>query len=140
MSNKFGKLYVVATPIGNLADFSTRGVDILRQVDLIAAEDTRHVRLLLQYYGITNKIVSLHQQNEDKVSSGLLAKLQQGLSIAMVSDAGTPLLSDPGLPLVKMAKDAGVEVSPIPGACALIAALSASGLPLSRFVFEGFLP
>ena len=140
MSNKFGKLYVVATPIGNLADFSARGVDILRQVDLIAAEDTRHTRLLLQHFGITNKIVSLHQHNEDKVSSALLAKLQQGLSIAMVSDAGTPLLSDPGLPLVKMAKDAGVEVSPIPGACALIAALSASGLPLSRFVFEGFLP
>jgi 16S rRNA (cytidine1402-2'-O)-methyltransferase len=139
MENHCGKLYVVATPIGNLADFSFRAVDILKQVDLIAAEDTRHVRMLLQHYGITNKLLALHQHNEEYAAPGLLEKLQQGLSIALVSDAGTPLLSDPGMPLVKLVKNAGIDVSPIPGACALIAALSAAGLPLSRFEFEGFL-
>jgi 16S rRNA (cytidine1402-2'-O)-methyltransferase len=136
----YGKLYVVATPIGNLADFSFRAVEILKQVDLIAAEDTRHVRMLLQHYGINKPLLSLHQHNEDKASLGLVEKIQQGLSIALVSDAGTPLLSDPGMPLVKLAKEQGIEVSPIPGACALIAALSASGLPITRFSFEGFLP
>lgn len=135
-----GKLYVVATPIGNLADFSFRALEVLKQVDLIAAEDTRHVKMLLQHYGINKSLVSLHQHNEDKASQGLVDKLHSGLSIALVSDAGTPLLSDPGLPLVKLAKEAGLEVSPIPGACALIAALSVSGLPVSRFTFEGFLP
>lgn len=140
MSNEHGKLYVVATPIGNLADISFRAVDILKQVDLIAAEDTRHVKMLLQHYGISNKLISLHQHNEDKASAPLLQKLREGLSIALVSDAGTPLLSDPGMPLVKMVKDAGLDVVPVPGACALIAALSASGLPVSRFTFEGFLP
>jgi len=138
--NCCGKLYVVATPIGNLADISFRAVEILKQVDLIAAEDTRHVKVLLQHYGITNKLVSLHQHNEDKASSVLLEKLRAGQSIALVSDAGTPLLSDPGMPLVKMVKDAGLDVVPIPGACALIAALSAAGLPVTRFSFEGFLP
>jgi 16S rRNA (cytidine1402-2'-O)-methyltransferase len=140
MLAEYGKLYVVATPIGNLADISFRAVDILKQVDLIAAEDTRHVKMLLQHYGITNKLVSLHQHNEDKVSFVLLEKLRAGVSIALVSDAGTPLLSDPGMPLVKMVKDAGLDVVPIPGACALIAALSAAGLPVTRFSFEGFLP
>lgn len=135
-----GKLYVVATPIGNLADFSHRAVEILQQVDLIAAEDTRHVKMLLQHYGISNQLVSLHQHNEEKVAPDLVEKMQQGMMIALVSDAGTPLLSDPGMPLVKLAKERGVEVSPVPGPCALIAALSASGLPLSRFTFEGFLP
>jgi len=135
-----GKLYVVATPIGNLADMTFRAVEILKQVDLIAAEDTRHVKMLLQHYGITNKLVSLHQHNEDKASFTLLEKLRAGLSIALVSDAGTPLLSDPGMPLVKMVKDAGLDVVPIPGACALIAALSAAGLPVTQFTFEGFLP
>lgn len=135
-----GKLYVVATPIGNLADFSFRALETLKSVDLIAAEDTRHVKMLLQHYGLNKPLQSLHQHNEDKVSQILLEKLQAGLSIALVSDAGTPLLSDPGLPLVQLARQAGIEVSPIPGACALIAALSASGLPLSRFSFEGFLP
>ena len=138
--NCCGKLYVVATPIGNLADMSFRAVEVLKQVDLIAAEDTRHVKTLLQHYGITNKLVSLHQHNEDKASSVLLEKLRAGQSIALVSDAGTPLLSDPGMPLVKMVKDAGLDVVPIPGACALIAALSAAGLPVTRFSFEGFLP
>lgn len=140
MSTEAGKLYVVATPIGNLADISFRAVEVLKQVDLIAAEDTRHVKMLLQHYGITNKLVSLHQHNEDKASSVLLEKLREGQSIALVSDAGTPLLSDPGMPLVKMVKDAGLDVVPIPGACALIAALSASGLPVTQFSFEGFLP
>lgn len=140
MLSECGKLYVVATPIGNLADISFRAVDLLKQVDLIAAEDTRHVQMLLQHYGISNKLISLHQHNEDKVSTGLLEKLRGGLSIALVSDAGTPLLSDPGMPLVKMVKEAGLDVVPVPGACALIAALSASGLPVSQFAFEGFSP
>jgi len=140
MSSECGKLYVVATPIGNLGDMSFRAVEILKQVDLIAAEDTRHVRMLLQHYGVSNRVVSLHQHNEDKASEGLLEKLRQGLSIALVSDAGTPLLSDPGMPLVRMVKEAGLDVSPVPGACALIAALSAAGLPVTRFSFEGFLP
>jgi len=140
MSSECGKLYVVATPIGNLADISFRAVDTLKQVDLIAAEDTRHIKMLLQHYGINNKLVSLHQHNEEKASTGLLEKLREGLSIALVSDAGTPLLSDPGMPLVKAVKDAGLEVVPIPGACALIAALSAAGLPVTQFSFEGFSP
>ena len=140
MSNEYGKLYVVATPIGNLADMSFRAIDTLKQVDLIAAEDTRHVKMLLQHYGIHNKLIALHQHNEDSASISLVEKIRQGQSIALVSDAGTPLLSDPGLPLVKMAKEAGLDVIPIPGACALIAALSAAGLPISQFTFEGFIP
>lgn len=140
MSSKCGKLYVVATPIGNLGDLTIRAIEVLKQVDLIAAEDTRHVRMLLQHYGISNRLVSLHQHNELKASGTFVEKMLDGLSIALVSDAGTPLLSDPGMPLVKMAKDAGLDVSPVPGACALIAALSVSGLPVSRFCFEGFLP
>lgn len=140
MSNQYGKLYVVATPIGNLADISFRAIDTLKQVDLIAAEDTRHVKLLLNHYGISNKVVSFHQHNEEKAAETLLEKLRDGLSIALVSDAGTPLLSDPGMPLVRRIKDAGLDVVPIPGACALIAALSAAGLPVTQFSFEGFLP
>ncbi len=135
-----GKLYVVATPIGNLADFSFRALEILKQVDLIAAEDTRHVKMLLQHYAINNKLVSLHQHNEVQAAPGLIEKIKEGLDIALVSDAGTPLLSDPGMPLVKLAKQEGIKVSPIPGACALIAALSVSGLAVTRFSFEGFLP
>ncbi|QPK62951.1 16S rRNA (cytidine(1402)-2'-O)-methyltransferase [Methylomonas sp. LL1] len=135
-----GKLYVVATPIGNLADFSFRALEVLKQVDLIAAEDTRHVKMLLQHYGINKPLISLHQHNEDRASQGLVDKIRDGQSIALVSDAGTPLLSDPGLPLVKLARQDGLEVTPIPGACALIAALSVSGLPITRFSFEGFLP
>jgi 16S rRNA (cytidine1402-2'-O)-methyltransferase len=140
MLSEYGKLYVVATPIGNLADMSFRAVATLKAVDLIAAEDTRHVGLLLQHYGITNKLTSLHQHNEERASLGLLEKLRAGLSIALVSDAGTPLLSDPGMPLVKLVKEAGFDVVPIPGACALIAALSAAGLPVTEFSFVGFLP
>ena len=138
--NVFGKLYVVATPIGNLADISFRAIETLKAVDLIAAEDTRHVKMLLHHYGITNKLVSLHQHNEDKASGALLEKLRTGISIALVSDAGTPLLSDPGMPLVKLVKEAGLDVVPIPGACALITALSAAGMPVTQFSFEGFLP
>ena len=133
-------LYVVATPIGNLADISFRAIETLKAVDLIAAEDTRHVKMLLHHYGITNKLVSLHQHNEDKASGELLEKLRTGISIALVSDAGTPLLSDPGMPLVKLVKEAGLDVVPIPGACALITALSAAGMPVTQFSFEGFLP
>ncbi len=140
MPENYGKLYVVATPIGNLADISYRAVEILQQVDLIAAEDTRHVALLLQQYGIVNKVTAFHQHNEERAAPVLIAQLQSGLSIALVSDAGTPLLSDPGMPIVKLAKESGIAVEPIPGACAVIAALSASGLPTSRFCFEGFLP
>jgi 16S rRNA (cytidine1402-2'-O)-methyltransferase len=141
MLDNYGKLYVVATPIGNLADFSYRAVTILQQVDWIAAEDTRHIQALLQHYGIVNKkLVAFHQHNEEKAAAQLVEKLQQGQSIALVSDAGTPLLSDPGMPVVKLAKDSGITVVPIPGACAVIAALCASGLPTSRFCFEGFLP
>jgi 16S rRNA (cytidine1402-2'-O)-methyltransferase len=140
MSNQYGKLYVVATPIGNLADISFRAVETLKHVDLIAAEDTRHVNKLLQHYGISNKIVSFHQHNEEKSAEKILEKLRAGLSIALVSDAGTPLISDPGMPLVRKIKDAGLTVIPIPGACALIAALSAAGLPVTQFSFEGFLP
>ncbi len=136
----FGKLYVVATPIGNLADFTYRAVETLKDVDLIAAEDTRHAKTLLQHYAINKKMVSLHQHNEEKTAPGLIEKMKSGLNIALVSDAGTPLLSDPGMPLVKLARQQGIEVSPIPGACALIAALSVSGLPVTRFTFEGFLP
>jgi 16S rRNA (cytidine1402-2'-O)-methyltransferase len=140
MSNQYGKLYVVATPIGNLADISFRAIETLKQVDLIAAEDTRHVKLLLNHYGVSNKVISFHQHNEEKAAESLLEKLRDGLSIALVSDAGTPLLSDPGMPLVRKIKDAGLTVVPIPGACALIAALSAAGLPVTQFSFEGFLP
>jgi len=135
-----GKLYVVATPIGNLADFSYRAIETLKTVDLIAAEDTRHVKMLLQHYAINNKLISLHQHNEEQAAPGLIEKIKSGLNVALVSDAGTPLLSDPGMPLVKLAKQEGIDVSPIPGACALIAALSVSGLAVTRFTFEGFLP
>lgn len=140
MSNEYGKLYVVATPIGNLADISFRAVSTLKDVDVIAAEDTRHVKMLLQHYGISNKLVSLHQHNEGHASGQLLEKLRAGQSVALVSDAGTPLLSDPGMPLVKLVKEAGLDVVPIPGACALITALSAAGLPVTQFRFEGFAP
>jgi 16S rRNA (cytidine1402-2'-O)-methyltransferase len=140
MMSERGKLYVVATPIGNLGDISYRAVETLRHVALIAAEDTRHIKTLLQHYGISRKVISLHQHNEERVAADLLEKLRDGLSIALVSDAGTPLVSDPGMPLVRMARDAGIEVSPLPGACALIAALSVAGMPTARFSFEGFAP
>ncbi len=135
-----GVLYVVATPIGNLEDLSPRARDTLAQVALIAAEDTRHTAKLLSHCGIRTPLVSLHDHNEAERTPGLLEKLSAGASLALVSDAGTPLVSDPGYQLVRAARAAGIRVSPVPGACALIAALSASGLPTDRFVFEGFLP
>ena len=140
MPDQYGTLYVVATPIGNLADFSLRAIETLQQVDLICAEDTRHARTLLQHHGITTHCIALHQHNEDHAAQGIIEKIQQGVSIAIISDAGTPLISDPGMPLVALAHASNIEVSPIPGACALIAALSASGLPVTQFSFLGFVP
>jgi len=140
MPHDSGILYVVATPIGNLADFSLRAIETLQQVDIICAEDTRHARTLLQHHGITTHCLSLHQHNEAQVSASFIEKLQQGQSIALISDAGTPLISDPGMPLVQLAQQAKLKVSPIPGACALIAGLSAVGLPTSQFSFIGFVP
>lgn len=135
-----GKLYVVATPIGNLADITFRAVETLKTVDLIAAEDTRHVKMLLQHYGISNKVIAVHQHNEDKAAAEIIEKLRAGLSIALVSDAGTPLISDPGMPVVKAVHEANLTVVPIVGACALIAALSAAGVAITPFTFEGFVP
>ena len=135
-----GALYVVATPIGNLADLSDRARETLAQVALIAAEDTRHTRSLLQAFGIATPLVSLHAHNEAVRLRPLIERLQRGEAVALVSDAGTPLVSDPGFGLVRAALDAGIKVTPIPGPTAAVAALSASGLPTDRFAFEGFLP
>ena len=135
-----GKLWIVATPIGNLDDLSARAQTVLRQVDLVAAEDTRHSAALLQHYGIATRRVALHEHNEREVSADLVRQMRDGTQIALVSDAGTPLISDPGFRLVRAAREAGIAVSPVPGACAAIAALSVAGLPSDRFVFEGFLP
>ncbi|MCG7896915.1 MAG: 16S rRNA (cytidine(1402)-2'-O)-methyltransferase [Candidatus Thiodiazotropha lotti] len=135
-----GVLYVVATPIGNLDDLTPRAVEILKQVDFIAAEDTRHTRPLLRHYAIDTPMRSLHQFNERAKMETLLAELDQGSSIALVSDAGTPLISDPGFPLVRGYAAVGGEIVPIPGASALACALSAAGLPTDRFLFAGFPP
>jgi 16S rRNA (cytidine1402-2'-O)-methyltransferase len=139
MSNQ-GTLYLVATPIGNLGDMTPRAVEVLNEVDVIAAEDTRHSGKLLQHFGIRTPCLAYHEHNERQQCDTLVARLQTGESIALISDAGTPLVSDPGFHLVRAARQAGVAVVPLPGASALIAALSASGLPSDRFVFEGFLP
>tara|TARA_R110002050_G_scaffold57423_1_gene128840 strand:+ start:52178 stop:53029 length:852 start_codon:yes stop_codon:yes gene_type:complete len=138
--NEIACLYIVATPIGNLADMSQRAIEILQSVDVIAAEDTRHSGFLLQHFAIKTPSVSLHDHNEQQRSETLLARLQQGESIALISDAGTPLISDPGYKLVSLVREHGIPVIPVPGSCAVIAALSASGLPSDRFSFEGFLP
>ncbi|MCB2212782.1 16S rRNA (cytidine(1402)-2'-O)-methyltransferase [bacterium] len=135
-----GTLYVVATPIGNLGDITERGLRVLAAVDRIAAEDTRHTGRLLARFGIDKPLVSYHEHNEQKAAPGLVHALKGGQSIAMVSDAGTPGVSDPGYRLLSLAADDGVPIVPIPGASALLAALVASGLPMERFVFEGFLP
>lgn len=140
MSNPVGILYVVATPIGNLDDISARALAVLRQVDLIAAEDTRHSQRLLQHFGIARQLFSLHEHNERQAHAQLIQRLLQGQSVALVSDAGTPLISDPGYVLVREARAQGIRVCPLPGACAFVAALSAAGLPSDRFRFEGFLP
>jgi 16S rRNA (cytidine1402-2'-O)-methyltransferase len=135
-----GVLYVVATPIGNIDDISLRALETLKRVDFIAAEDTRHTRPLLKHYGIDTPLRSFHQHNEHARLEQLLQSLDEGQSIALVSDAGTPLISDPGYPLVREVIARGGRVVPVPGASALICALSASGLPTDRFVFLGFPP
>ncbi|MDX5629505.1 MULTISPECIES: 16S rRNA (cytidine(1402)-2'-O)-methyltransferase [unclassified Brenneria] len=133
-------LYIVPTPIGNLGDITQRALDVLRRVDLIAAEDTRHTGLLLQHFAINARLFALHDHNEQQKAESVLAKLQAGQSIALVSDAGTPLINDPGYHLVRRCREAGIRVVPLPGACAAITALSAAGLPSDRFCYEGFLP
>lgn len=139
-SNQVGCLYVVATPIGNLEDITQRALNTLREVDLIAAEDTRHTSKLLQHFAINTALKPCHDHNEREQQGYLINLLLSGKNIALVSDAGTPLISDPGFHLVKEAKQQGIKVIPIPGACAVITALSAAGLPSDRFSFEGFLP
>lgn len=135
-----GTLYIVATPIGNLGDVSARALAVLSQVDIIACEDTRHTQKLLSTFAIKNKTMSMHDHNERQRQEYIAELLQEGKSIALVSDAGTPLISDPGFHLVRYCRNLGLPVSPIPGACAAIAALSVAGLPTDRFSFEGFLP
>jgi len=135
-----GALYIVATPIGNLEDISQRALRVLGEVDLIACEDTRHTRKLLSHYGINTPGISYHEHNERERALGLLARLQAGASIAIVSDAGTPGINDPGFRLVRLAIENGVRVIPVPGPSALITALVSSGLPTDEFFFAGFLP
>lgn len=135
-----GTLYLVATPIGNLADVTHRALQILRDVDLIACEDTRHTRKLLQHYGIDKPTISYHEHNEQQRAAELIERLQKGNSIAVVSDAGTPAISDPGFRLVRTAIENNVTIVPVPGPSALIAAVVAAGLPTDEFFFGGFLP
>lgn len=133
-------LYIVATPIGNLSDITLRAIETLKQVDFIAAEDKRHTGRLLQHLAINKKLLSLHDHNEQHKIEDLIGKLRSGLSIALVSDAGTPLINDPGYQLVRRCHQEGIRVIPIPGACAAIAALSAAGIASDKFCYEGFLP
>jgi 16S rRNA (cytidine1402-2'-O)-methyltransferase len=135
-----GTLWVIATPIGNLEDISTRARRILGEVDLVVCEDTRHSGRLLAAFGLKARLSSLHEHNEEREVPGLIARLEAGESIALVSDAGTPLVSDPGYRLVRAAAMAGLRVSPVPGPSAVLGALSVAGLPTDRFIFEGFLP
>ena len=140
MTDLTGILYIVATPIGNLQDITQRALDTFAQVDLIAAEDTRHSGLLLSHYGIKKPFFALHDHNEQEKAHILVEKLKQGSNIALISDAGTPLISDPGFHLVRQCREARIRVVPLPGACAAITALCASGIASDRFCFEGFLP
>ncbi|MGV6988908.1 16S rRNA (cytidine(1402)-2'-O)-methyltransferase [Testudinibacter sp. P80/BLE/0925] len=140
MDNQSGMLYIVATPIGNLQDISQRALDTLAHVDLIAAEDTRHSGLLLNHYGIKKPLFALHDHNEQQKAELLAKRLLNGENIALISDAGTPLISDPGFHLVRHCRQAGIKIVPIPGACAAITALCAAGIASDRFCFEGFLP
>lgn len=140
LNSAAGSLYVVATPIGNLDDMSVRALKVLREVALIAAEDTRHSMRLMQHFGISTPLAACHEHNERDEGSRFITRLLAGDNVALISDAGTPLISDPGYHLVRQARAAGISVVPVPGACALIAALSAAGLPSDRFIFEGFLP
>lgn len=135
-----GVLYVVATPIGNLDDITIRAVRVLGQVHCIAAEDTRHTSRLLKHHAIQTPLMALHEHNERQVLSRIVAWLQEGKAVALVSDAGTPLISDPGFPLVRECRRLGLKVSPLPGPAAFVAALSVSGLPTDNFCFHGFLP
>jgi 16S rRNA (cytidine1402-2'-O)-methyltransferase len=135
-----GTLYIVATPIGNLGDMTKRAIDILNSVDLIASEDTRNSGQLLAYFGIQTRQTSYHDFNEKQKSSELVKSLLDGVSIALISDAGTPLLSDPGYRLVNLARQSGIDIVPIPGASSILAALVVSGFPTDRFTFEGYLP
>jgi 16S rRNA (cytidine1402-2'-O)-methyltransferase len=135
-----GTLFVVATPIGNLDDLSPRARQVLSDADLIAAEDTRHTGRLLSHFGIKSRQIALHDHNEETALAGIIADLEDGKSVALVSDAGTPLISDPGFRLLRAAHDAGIRVSPIPGPSAVVAALSVCGLPVDEFCFTGFLP
>jgi 16S rRNA (cytidine1402-2'-O)-methyltransferase len=135
-----GSLWVVATPIGHRDDLSARAIETLRAVAVIAAEDTRHSRPLLLHHGIDTPLIALHEHNERDAVDAIVRRLQSGDSVALISDAGTPLVSDPGFRLVRAARAAGIRCIPVPGACAAIAALSVAGLPSDRFVFEGFLP
>jgi 16S rRNA (cytidine1402-2'-O)-methyltransferase len=140
MTNRTGVLYVVATPIGNLQDISERAIATLKGVSRIAAEDTRHSARLLSHYGIDTPMVALHEHNEREITPQLLDRLAAGDDLALISDAGTPLISDPGFCLVRAARAAGFRLVPVPGPAACIAALSVAGLPADHFVFEGFLP
>ena len=133
-------LFLVATPIGNLGDISSRALETLKSVDLIAAEDTRHSKRLLQHFAINTRLMACHEHNEEQQTPAMIERLLKGQSIALISDAGTPLVSDPGYRLVQAAIEQNIRVVPVPGPCAAIAALSASGLPTDRFVFEGFPP
>jgi 16S rRNA (cytidine1402-2'-O)-methyltransferase len=135
-----GVLYIVATPIGNLDDISLRAIETLKQVDLIAVEDTRHSGRLLNHLGIKKKLISLHEHNERARIAGIIENLSTGMDIALISDAGTPLISDPGYTLVNAVHGAGFKVSPIPGASSIIAALSSAGMPTDKFSYFGFLP
>lgn len=135
-----GELYVVATPIGNLGDMVPRAVDVLHAVDVVAAEDTRHSGRLLSHLGIKTPLIPYHDHSDDRQVAKIIEALDQGKSVALISDAGTPLISDPGYKLVRAVRQQGFRVVPIPGPCALIAAISASGLPSDRFTFEGFPP
>lgn len=139
-SHQAGCLWVVATPIGHRDDISARAIETLRKVALIAAEDTRHSRPLMLQHNIGTPLVALHEHNEREAVASIVRRLEQGESVALISDAGTPLISDPGFRLVRAAREAGIRCIPVPGACAAIAALSVAGLPSDRFVFEGFLP
>ena len=130
----------MATPIGNLGDITLRAVETLNKVDLIAAEDTRHSQRLMSHLGVSTRLLSLHEHNEREKSQTIIDKVKEGQNIALISDAGTPLISDPGYFLVKLAQEQGVKVVPIPGVSAVVTAISVSGLPSDRFVFEGFLP
>ncbi|SHE97726.1 16S rRNA (cytidine1402-2'-O)-methyltransferase [Microbulbifer donghaiensis] len=133
-------LYIVATPIGNLADMVPRAVEVLQCADLVAAEDTRHSQRLFSHFNIDTPLMAYHDHSDDKRTEQILQRLEQGQTVALISDAGTPLISDPGYRLVREARTRGIQVVPIPGACAFVAALCAAGLPSDRFSFEGFLP